>query len=148
MIARSIINPYFASRMNGMPAKPFAGQQKPVYAKLPLAPINASPVPCILQQGGFYEYTYSSSAARSERSERSAARRSAASSVSLRPTRPQVSVNPADRIPKARTVAGAVLCEPVSARKGTRMSAEFVGIDVSKEWLDVYLLNSASAARF
>jgi transposase len=28
------------------------------------------------------------------------------------------------------------------------MSAEFVGIDVSKEWLDVHLLNAASAARF
>jgi transposase len=28
------------------------------------------------------------------------------------------------------------------------MSAEFVGIDVSKEWLDVHWLNSASAARF
>lgn len=38
--------------------------------------------------------------------------------------------------------------EPVSARKGARMSVEFVGIDVSKEWLDVHWLSGAIAVRF
>lgn len=39
------INPFFASRRNWMPASHLAGRQKPIYAKLPLAPINGSPVP-------------------------------------------------------------------------------------------------------
>src|SRR5437868_1219055 len=85
---------------------------------------------------------------RSERSERSGGRRAAASSIALRPARPWESVNPADRIPITRTVARAAPREPASARKGTRMSAEFVGIDVSKEWLDVHLLAADSAERF
>src|SRR5882672_6974102 len=79
-------------------------------------------------------------ASRSERSERSEARRPAASSFPLRPSRPRVSRNPAGFIPIARTVARAVKREPVFARKGIRMSEEFAGIDVSKDWLDLHLL--------
>ena len=89
-----------------------------------------------------------SRASRSERSERSEARQPVASSSPLRPSRPWVSKNPAGYIPTARTVAGAATGEPVFARKGIRMSEEFVGIDVSKDWLDVHLLIQGDAERF
>lgn len=79
---------------------------------------------------------------RSERSERSKDRWSAASSYSPRTTRSPVSKKPADRIPLTRTVARAATSEPVSARMGTRMSL-CIGIDVSKDWLDVDLLDQA-----
>lgn len=39
------INPFFAARTKQVAAAPFATSPKAVYAKLPLAPLNASPVP-------------------------------------------------------------------------------------------------------
>lgn len=83
---------------------------------------------------------------RSERSERSERRRPVASSIRSGPERPRESRSPAGTIRSARTVAGAVLRdEPVSARKGARMSESFVGIDVSKEWFDVQILEGPHA---
>src|SRR5688572_33077995 len=82
-------------------------------------------------------------ASRSERSERSKARRPAASSIGPRPPRPRESKKPAGSIPVARTVAWAASREPVSARMGTRM-AHYVGIDVSKDWLDSHVLEEAA----
>jgi hypothetical protein len=38
------INPFYAARIQQLNARPI-GQQKAIYAKLPLAPVNASPVP-------------------------------------------------------------------------------------------------------
>ena len=109
---------------------------------------HATTPPCISTRVPMMSRYNKGPVLRRERSERRSTGQAAASSVPLRPTRPRESENPAGRIPRARTVAGAALREPVSARKGARMSAEFVGIDVSKGWLDVYLLNAAKTARF
>ena len=104
--------------------------------------------PCMLLQGCMMPRYRKSRALRSERSERSEARRPAASSSPLRPSRPWVSRNPAGSIPIARTVAGAAKGEPVFARKGIRMLGNSVGIDVSKDWLDVHILLGGMAERF
>ena len=79
-------------------------------------------------------------ASRGERSERSEARRPAASSIGPRTPSPRESKKPAGNIPLTRTVARAASREPVSARMGIRMSL-CMGIDVSKDWLDTELLD-------
>jgi transposase len=84
-------------------------------------------------------------ASRSERSERSEARTPPASSTRPGPTRPRMSKNPGGRIRKARTVARAAAREPASARKGIRMPEPFVGIDVSRDTLDVQVLGGESS---
>ena len=62
--ATSIINPYFAARFKRIalaprpePA-PRRQPEQPVYAKLPRAPINASPVPRYTrrQTGSYHDY--------------------------------------------------------------------------------------------
>ena len=106
-------------------------------------------LPCILKQGSIMSIPRRRRASRSEHSERSEARRPAASSSPLRPSRPRVSKNPAGRIPRARTVARAAAGgKPAFARKGTGMTAQFVGIDVSKAALDVYRLSGEDSSRF
>ena len=39
------INPFFSASLNRAGAAPMSMERKAVYAKLPVAPINASPVP-------------------------------------------------------------------------------------------------------
>src|SRR5947208_1458660 len=77
-------------------------------------------------------------ALRSERSERSKARRPTASSTQPRISSPSGSKNPVGFIPSARTVARAALGEPAFARKGRGMSGSYFGVDVSKETLDMH----------
>lgn len=86
-------------------------------------------------------------AGRSERSERRTATRVAARSNAPSVKDARVSKTPAAYMPDARTVARAAKPEPVSARKGPRMSVNVVGIDVAKDGLDVHLLPSATSQR-
>ncbi len=86
-----------------------------------------------------------------ERSERSKPTRPAASSLSPGTTSPRGSLNPAGVILPARTVARTAARKNLSrksafARMGGRMGA-LVGIDVSKEWLDVQV-HGGAAQRF
>lgn len=86
-----------------------------------------------------------------ERSERSKPTRPAASSLSPGTTSPRGSLNPAGVILSARTVARTAAPKNLSrksafARMGGRMGTH-VGIDVSKEWLDVQVQGGA-AQRF
>lgn len=86
-----------------------------------------------------------------ERSERSKPTRPAASSLSPGTSSPRVSLNPAGIILPARTVARTATRKNLSrksalARMGRRMSA-FIGIDVSKDWLDVHV-DGGAAQRF
>lgn len=41
----STINPFYATRFQRSVSKPNRGGQEPIYARLPRAPINGSPVP-------------------------------------------------------------------------------------------------------
>ena len=41
----SVINPFFASRIHRILTEPLASRKSPIYAELPAAPVNASPVP-------------------------------------------------------------------------------------------------------
>lgn len=86
-----------------------------------------------------------------ERSERSKPTRPAASSLLPGTSSPQGSLNPAGIILPARTVARTAARmksarKSASARMGRRMDA-FIGIDVSKDWLDVQVANGV-AQRF
>jgi transposase len=86
-----------------------------------------------------------------ERSERSKPTRPAASSLSPGTTSPRGSLNPAGVILPARTVARTAARKNLSrksafARMGGRMGTH-VGIDVSKDWLDVQVQGGA-AQRF
>jgi hypothetical protein len=56
MYALTAINPFYAARLNrrAVPPRPQAKQQR-VYAKLPLAPVNASPVPHLTSLYHFHQ---------------------------------------------------------------------------------------------
>ena len=73
-----------------------------------------------------------------------ATRRSTARSYSLRPPRPSVSRIPVDFMVIPHSRLGLCLGKPASARKGTPM---FIGIDVSKEWLDIAWADQRPAQR-
>ena len=79
---------------------------------------------------------------RSERSERSSPQRPVArtchpGSVNHSPST-RMSQSPVGQFPLTRTVARDAMSDPVFARKGRGMTAVFVGIDVSKNGLDVF----------
>ena len=53
---QTIINPFYAARINRTARQPQDEPYKPVYAKLPRAPRNASPVPHLTSPAHFLSW--------------------------------------------------------------------------------------------